>query len=116
MGRVKGSDIFTLVGSAAALTLLTVTLAASEPHPTIPADTTVEGKVVAVADADTLTVLVDKTQYRIRLAGIDAPEKGQPFGTKAREALADKVFGKTVKVMSQGSRPLRPHNRRRVRG
>jgi len=31
-------------------------------------------------------------------AGIDAPEKGQPFGTKARESLAGKVFGQTVRV------------------
>ena len=76
---------------------------AEESHPTIPTDTTVEGKVVAVADGDTLTVLIDKTQHRIRLASIDAPEKGQPFGTKAREVLGEKVFGKIVKVLSQGA-------------
>ncbi len=38
------------------------------------------------------------TQHKIRLAGIDAPEEGQPFGTGSREDLAGKVFGKTVRV------------------
>ena len=52
-----------------------------------------EAKVVKIADGDTITVLLDKTQHKIRLEGIDAPEKGQPYGTKARQALADKIFG-----------------------
>ena len=42
---------------------------------------TIEGKVVNVADGDTITVLVNNnTQYKIRLQGIDAPEKAQPYG------------------------------------
>jgi endonuclease YncB( thermonuclease family) len=57
------------------------------------------GKVVKVADEDTITVLVDDVQHRIRLAGIDAPESKQAFGTKAKKILADKVFGKEVKVV-----------------
>src|SRR4051794_30073616 len=57
------------------------------------------GKVVAVADGDTITVLVDRTQHRIRLQHIGAAESGQDFGTKARQALADKVFGKVVEVV-----------------
>ena len=57
------------------------------------------GRVVAIADGDTLTVLdASNTQHKIRLAGIDAPEKGQPFGTKARENLAAKVFKQPVRV------------------
>jgi endonuclease YncB( thermonuclease family) len=56
------------------------------------------GKVVKIADGDTITVLHNKTQHRIRLEGIDAPEKGQPYGTKARQALAAKIFGETVRV------------------
>jgi endonuclease YncB( thermonuclease family) len=57
------------------------------------------GRVIAIADGDTLTVLDGaKQRHRIRLAEIDAPEKGQPFGTKARENLGSKVFGKAVRV------------------
>src|SRR5260370_21206980 len=58
------------------------------------------GKVVHIADGDTLTVLdSDNVQHKIRLAGIDAPEKGQAFGTKAKEVLAEKVQEKTVRVV-----------------
>jgi endonuclease YncB( thermonuclease family) len=56
------------------------------------------GKVVKIADGDTITVLLDKTQHKIRLEGIDAPEKGQAYGTKARQALADKISRETVRV------------------
>jgi endonuclease YncB( thermonuclease family) len=58
------------------------------------------GKVVHIADGDTLTILdADTVQHKIRLSGIDAPEKGQAFGTKAKEALAEKVHEKTVRVV-----------------
>jgi endonuclease YncB( thermonuclease family) len=60
---------------------------------------TITGKVVAIADGDTLTVLDDaKVQHKIRLAGIDAPEKKQAFGSRARQSLGDKVFGQVVRV------------------
>jgi len=61
------------------------------------------GKVVQVSDGDTINLLVDKTQHRIRLASIDAPETshgsdrpGQPFGEASRKNLADYVAGKTL--------------------
>lgn len=58
------------------------------------------GKVVHIADGDTLTVLDnEKVQHKIRLHGIDAPEKAQAFGTKAKEALAEKVHEKTVRIV-----------------
>lgn len=50
------------------------------------------GPVVAVLDGDTVDVLVDRKPVRVRLAEIDAPEKGQPFGTRSRQALASAVF------------------------
>jgi endonuclease YncB( thermonuclease family) len=57
----------------------------------------VAGQVVAVQDGDTVTILdAAKVQHRIRLAGIDAPEKGQAFGEAAKESLARLVHGKRV--------------------
>ena len=56
------------------------------------------GKVVGVVDGDTIDVLVDKTPVRIRLYGIDCPEKGQDFGTQAKKLASELAFGKTVKV------------------
>ena len=56
------------------------------------------GKVVGVADGDTITVLRDKEQVRIRFYGIDCPEGGQAFGKKAKQFTSDMVFGKEVEV------------------
>ncbi|HYH68856.1 MAG TPA: thermonuclease family protein [Urbifossiella sp.] len=59
----------------------------------------ITGRVVGIADGDTLTVLdTAKTRHKVRLHGIDAPEKAQAFGTKAKEALAALVFQKDVTV------------------
>lgn len=60
----------------------------------------IHGKVVSVADGDTLTILDSaNTQYRVRLAQIDAPEishgrkkPAQPFGVQARQSLAELAF------------------------
>ena len=50
-------------------------------------------------DGDTLVVLdATKTQHKIRLAGIDCPEHGQPWGTRAKQALSDYVFDRQVTV------------------
>lgn len=60
------------------------------------------GRVVKVSDGDTVTVLEeregDKTQVKVRLDGIDAPEKSQPFGEYCRKNLAAKVAGKEISV------------------
>ena len=56
------------------------------------------GKVVGVANGDTITVLRDKEQVRIRLYGIDCPEKGQAFSKKAKQFTSEMVFGKVVEV------------------
>jgi endonuclease YncB( thermonuclease family) len=56
------------------------------------------GKVVGVADGDTITVLRDKEQVRIRLYGIDCPEKGQAFGKRAKQFTSKMVYGKVVEV------------------
>lgn len=60
---------------------------------------TIDGRVVGVADGDTITVLdAVLVQHKIRLAGIDAPEKKQAFGQRSRQSLSDQVFGVTVTV------------------
>lgn len=59
---------------------------------------TLTGRVVKVSDGDTITVLTGRTQHRVRLAGIDAPEIKQPFGQASRKHLASMVAGKTVTV------------------
>ena len=52
-----------------------------------------------VADGDTITMLdSNKVQHRIRIAGIDAPEKGQPFGNASRKRLGELVARKEVRV------------------
>jgi endonuclease YncB( thermonuclease family) len=61
---------------------------------------TVNGKVIRVADGDTITVLnAQHEQIRVRLAGIDAPEKSQAFGTVSKKSLSDMVYGKNVTVV-----------------
>jgi endonuclease YncB( thermonuclease family) len=57
-----------------------------------------EGRVVSVTDGDTIGVLVNNMERKVRLSDIDAPEKAQAFGSRAKMALSEKVFGKTVKV------------------
>lgn len=60
---------------------------------------TLTGRVVGVADGDTITVLDgDRQRHKIRLQGIDAPEKAQPFGQRSKENLARLVFNKDVRV------------------
>ncbi len=60
---------------------------------------TITGRVVGVADGDTITVLdANKVQHKIRLAGIDAPEKKQAFGNRSKESLSELAFNKTVNV------------------
>ena len=61
----------------------------------------INGKVVAVTDGDTIKVLdSNNVQYKVRLTGIDAPEKSQPFGNASRNHLASMVAGKNVRIES----------------
>ena len=60
---------------------------------------TITGKVIGIADGDTVTVLdASKVEHKIRLAGIDAPEKAQAFGNRSKEHLSGLVYGKSVTV------------------
>jgi endonuclease YncB( thermonuclease family) len=78
-----------LAGSAACLLALTSHLRAE----------ILVGRVVHVADGDTVTVLDDsRTQHRVRIAGIDAPEKRQPYANRSKAALSAFVMGQVVSV------------------
>ena len=73
-----------------------------------PCDTVfcVDALVVGISDGDTVTVLGDfsgaREQKRLRLTEIDTPERGQPWSSRARQALADKVFQRQVRIASEG--------------
>jgi endonuclease YncB( thermonuclease family) len=84
------SGFVRLVLCAATLLLIAAGAGAAELH----------GKVVGVSDGDTITVLDDlRNPHKVRLAGIDAPEKNQRYGTQAKEHLATLVFGRPVLVI-----------------
>ncbi len=60
----------------------------------------ITGRVVAISDGDTFTLLTaNKEQRKIRLAEIDTPEKGQPYGQKAQAVLSQLIFNKQVRVV-----------------
>ena len=59
----------------------------------------IHGRVVGVSDGDSVTVLdAQKAPHKIRLAGIDAPERAQAYGQKAKASLSELVFGQSVDV------------------
>src|SRR5438105_1826482 len=59
----------------------------------------VVGTVVRISDGDTLVILTSaKRQYKVRLAGIDAPESKQAFGTRSKQSLADLAFQRSAVV------------------
>lgn len=60
------------------------------------------GKVVSIHDGDTITVLNSKEQTKVRLYGIDAPEKKQDYGQKSRQFLASLIAGQVVEVEPKG--------------
>lgn len=80
----------------AALVLLPLASAFAQPA-SYPFE--LEGQVVSVTDGDTIKLLLDKKQYRIRLNGIDAPEMGQAYGRKSKDYLSSLVAGKRAKVI-----------------
>jgi len=68
---------------------------------TLPAyalDNPFSGQVVGIIDGDTIDVLVDRSPVRVRLHGIDCPEKNAPFGNQSKKYASDLAFKKTVNV------------------
>lgn len=64
-----------------------------------------KGKVVGVTDGDTIVILKKKKEIKIRLAGVDSPEKKQPFYQRAKAFTSEKVFGKKIKILVEGKDP-----------
>ena len=73
------------------------------------------GYVTKVIDGDTLDIQLDSGPIRIRLHGIDAPEKAQAFGTRSKQSLSALCFNKTAKVDDNGT-DRRPAGTRAERG
>lgn len=62
-----------------------------------------DAKVVKIIDGDTIKILTsEREQIKVRLYGIDAPEKKQPYGTAAKRYLSDLIAGKTVQIEECG--------------
>ena len=58
------------------------------------------GRVVRIADGDTVSILDHSNmQHKVRLYGIDTPERNQPYGQAAKKALSQLIGGKTVGVV-----------------
>jgi endonuclease YncB( thermonuclease family) len=67
--------------------------------PVLGAAETLSGRVVRVVDGDTVYVLdASKERHKIRFAGIDAPERGQPFGKKSKQRMSELVAGRDARV------------------
>ena len=83
------------------LPLLLTLPACGEAKSTYSAETAAQpaGRVIKVADGDTVTILSADTQkQRIRLAEIDTPERGQPWGNNAKRALSSMVYGRDISL------------------
>jgi endonuclease YncB( thermonuclease family) len=70
--------------------------------PTIVCAADFTGRVVGIIDGDTIEVLHNQHPERVRLSGIDCPEKGQDFGQRAKQAASDLAFGKDVTIQTHG--------------
>ncbi|HGA7067000.1 TPA: thermonuclease family protein [Salmonella enterica subsp. enterica serovar Saintpaul] len=116
--RTAGRGLYAFMGLALGLIALVYFVADSrqkseEIRKTVPAVDVLEnapvsrlpelvGKVGRVLDGDTFELLVDQQPVRIRVIGIDAPEKDQPFGKQSRQSLASMVDGNPVAVLVRG--------------
>jgi micrococcal nuclease len=88
----RGSTLGRLALAAVALVLLVGAARVEE----------FSGRVVGVTDGDTISVLRQGRAATVRLVGIDAPEKGQAYGQRAKQFAASLAFGETVTVRVSG--------------
>lgn len=58
-----------------------------------------ENTVIGITDGDTVKIMgADAQPFKVRLKGIDAPERGQPYARKSKKALSDLIYKKQVKI------------------
>ncbi len=62
----------------------------------------IKGKVIAIKDGDTIEVLYQGKPLRVRLQGIDCPERNQDFGQKAKQFASDFCFNRQVEIVVFG--------------
>ena len=74
--------------------MLLVWTAAAHPEP-------LTGRVVGISDGDTITVLVERQQVKVRINGIDAAEKRQAFGERSKRNLSAMAFQKDARIGCQ---------------
>jgi endonuclease YncB( thermonuclease family) len=84
--------VFLLLGGAGGLSHFAQAKSHTSPREYI------SGRVVGVADGDTITVLADQRGTKIRLYGVDSPEKKQAFGNRAKQFTSSLVFDQNVQV------------------
>jgi endonuclease YncB( thermonuclease family) len=72
---------------------LAATIAASEP---------ITARVIGITDGDTITVLVARETIKVRLADIDAPEHGQPWGSRSKQSLSELCADAQARLKTQG--------------
>jgi endonuclease YncB( thermonuclease family) len=80
-------------------TVLVIAVILFFPLPALAASSSFTARVVSVADGDAITVLTtDNRQVKVRLYGINCPERRQPYGNRARQATSEAIHGKEVNV------------------
>jgi endonuclease YncB( thermonuclease family) len=63
----------------------------------------ITAQVVAVHDGDTITVRTTAETLKVRVAGVDCPEIGQPWSSRAKQFTSQLVFGRTVTIETHGT-------------
>ena len=101
MTRTQRNTTLTLLLLTAAIVGALVERTPS-PSSKAPTDQTFSGTVLTVADGDTMTLQVDGQKVKVRLQGIDCPERQQAYGQEAGDFIRDQVQGKQVEVRKLG--------------
>ena len=98
-GRLPGMKTRLVIATAVVLLVTTVARGDEEAERDF---ALLFGRVTIVANGDLIKVLTEGKEVWVRLVGINAPKKGQPSGNKAKQALSNKILGKSIMVTVAG--------------